>query len=83
MSECEFCHPENYCEYEGECKFRGKMRQCKAKPEDLIEICDDCGQPVDECGCGTNWILVTDEDGTIVPITPKMLKSLGESEKKP
>ena len=51
MSECDFCHPENYCEFEGECQFRGEMRQCNAKPEDLIEICDDCFKPIEECEC--------------------------------
>jgi len=71
MSDCNFCHPENYCEHEGECKYRCELRQCKAKPEDLIEICPDCDKPVDECDCGTNWILAKDADGTIVPITRK------------
>ena len=51
MSDCDFCHPEDYCELEGECKFRGDMRRCKAKPEDLIEICDDCFKPIGECEC--------------------------------
>jgi len=51
MSDCDFCHPENYCEFEGLCEFRGKMRQCKAKSEDLIEICDDCFKPMDKCEC--------------------------------
>ena len=51
MSECDFCHPEDYCEFEGPCKLRGEMRRCKAKPEDLIEICDDCFKPTSECEC--------------------------------
>ena len=76
MSECEFCHPENYCENEGECKHRGDLRECKAKPKDLIDICEDCGNPVDECGCGINWILVKDKEGNIVPITPKVYTQL-------
>lgn len=79
MSECDFCHPENYCEYEGNCKFRGKNRQCNAKPKDLIEICEDCGQSVKECDCGTNWVLVNSRN-KIVPITPKEYAKLRKEE---
>ena len=79
MTDCEFCHPENYCEYEGECKFRGKMRQCKAKSEDLIEICQDCNKPISECDCGTNWVLL-DVHKKIVAITPKKYAELTQSE---
>jgi len=77
MTKCDFCHPENYCEYEDACKLRGKMRKCNAKPQDLIEICENCYQPVEDCDCGTNWVLVNDKEGVIFPITPKDYKMLG------
>jgi len=82
MSECEFCHPEGYCEYEGKCQFRGSFRICHATLEDLIEICEDCGKPIENCDCGTNWVLLENKDGEFVPVTPKnynMLKMRGKN----
>jgi len=53
MSDCDFCHPENYCTFEEDCKFRNEKRECTAKPEDLIEICEECWKPTSQCECGT------------------------------
>ena len=57
MSECEFCH-EDSCilqiEYPdiAKCEHaKGKLRECTAKPEDLVDVCFDCGKPEDECEC--------------------------------
>jgi len=52
MSECDFCHPENYCKFEEDCKFRGENRTCEAKPEDLMELCPDCYETEETCVCG-------------------------------
>lgn len=54
LNECEFCHPEGYCELREEhpeikepCKFANEEGFCKAKPEDLV--CSDCGEK--DCDC--------------------------------
>jgi len=76
MSECEF-NQEGFCVAEVKCNFaKGKLKVCTAKNDDLIEICEDCYQPVEDCNCGTTWVLVKDRYGKVVPITPKEYKKL-------
>lgn len=84
--ECEFCH-EGLCRRQIEypniakCEYaKGTFGECTAKPDDLIEICEDCDKPIDGCDCGYNWILVNDKDGKIVPITPKVYNLLKKGE---
>ncbi|MCJ7424762.1 hypothetical protein MUP01_10920 [Candidatus Bathyarchaeota archaeon] len=76
MSECGF-NQEGFCITEEKCgSAKGKLKVCTAKNEDLIEICPDCYQPTNDCGCGTTWVLVKDSRGKVVAITPKEYKKL-------
>lgn len=80
MSGCEF-EQEGLCTAESKCsKQKGKLRECVAKPEDLIDICTDCYKPVNECGCGTNWILLN-INGKFVPVTPKTYSKIKRKSK--
>ncbi len=55
-TQCEY-NQEGFCtieEVEGQawpCPCRDDKRHCNAKPEDLVETCEFCGQPWDECEC--------------------------------
>lgn len=85
MSGCDF-NQEGFCTLQCEypdvekCgKAKGKLQNCTAKEEDLTEFCEDCGEPIDDCGCGTCWILARGSHGKIVPVTPKEYKKLVEA----
>lgn len=84
MSECEFNH-EDFCILQHEhpnapqCQHaEGELQGCTAKPSDLIELCNDCDKPIDECDCGTNWIMVEDSVGNHALVTPKTYQKLRE-----
>jgi len=64
------------------CRFADENGFCTAKESDLIEVCPDCDQPVDECDCGTNLVIVKDARGKMALVTPKRYAVLKEMDKK-
>jgi hypothetical protein len=82
MSECEF-NQEGFCILQCEypkakkCKYaKGDIQECTATDDDLVEICSDCDKPIEECDCGTNWVMVEDSEGNFGLVTPKRFHEL-------
>lgn len=49
-----FFQGSGFCVFEGKCSFRRDGLECIATEEDLIEICEDCDQPIpkgEDCDC--------------------------------
>lgn len=81
MSGCDY-EQEGFCilqdceDVKEPCVKMDKARHCTAKPEDLTEYCNDCGEPTTDCGCGTCWVLVEDSHGKLVAVMPKEYRKL-------
>jgi predicted amidophosphoribosyltransferase len=85
---CEF-NQEGFCILQclypelSRCRFaKDDMQECVAKESDLIEICDDCNEPMDEYDCGTNLVIVQDSQGKYGLVTMKTYHKLLKEAKK-
>jgi len=49
---CEF-NQENYCILPSDvhCSHQGELNKCEAEVKDLVDCCDDCYYPENECRC--------------------------------